>query len=347
MEQNDQNNKKPMNPLVIAGVIYAVVVMVLIGAIIAVKLSRNGGSNNNFTSAIATEPSLELAETVCKKYGGESKYLDEGALDGEAYVIDVYGCEKADDDEDTIKPDEFGFAIEFYSEDNVDAIQKYQATFLATSGQYEVLGYSEDGFFKGYTEIGSPVIQYEVVDKNAYIKVLTSTKSLAEDLLRELGFLNGERADDREDMEDGGEAKTLEPIKAEVRDTQRRDDYSMLVTALNSYLVNNRGTFDDMVNEDNDPRILTASRWINSDGKDPNGNLYDLKAYTYETWSNTDKIPVDDNGSQVFVIIHANCHGTDSNGDPMPAEDASKRAFAVYGYLESDGYFCQASGSAS
>ena len=168
----------------------------------------------------------------------------------------------------------------------------------------------------------------------------------------------------------------LPALQRSQRNTQRRDDYSMLVTAINSYMASNNGKLSNILGGSNE-KYLVPSRWINSTGNDPNGNAYELIAYN--EWSDGIKAPgntttvviggtcsvgghdtekkCEDAGgewedvtsneptSQVFIVIGANCSGVDDNGDPKPAADISKRAFAVWGYLEGDGYFCQASGT--
>ena len=165
----------------------------------------------------------------------------------------------------------------------------------------------------------------------------------------------------------------LPALQRSQRNTQRRDDYSMLVTAVNSYMASNNGKLGNLVKTTN-PAKLDASRWVNSTGEDPNGNSYEVMAYGVDNWVNTgSKAPGgtvgqgcsiagknnktecegasgtwSENGSagsQVFIVIQANCKGSDTNGDPMPAKDTASRAFAVYGYLEGGGYFCQDSGS--
>ena len=176
----------------------------------------------------------------------------------------------------------------------------------------------------------------------------------------------------------------LPALQRSQRNTQRRDDYSMLVTAVNSYMASNNGKLSNLI-KNSAPTPLTASRWVNSTGEDPNGNPYEVIAYlgvsgataSGSSWGQ-DQRPngslskdtgscsdtkmktsaeceaakatwtggkVGDSGSQVFVIIKASCKGTDGEGDPEPMEDSSNRAFAVYGYLEGGGYFCQDSGS--
>ena len=157
----------------------------------------------------------------------------------------------------------------------------------------------------------------------------------------------------------------LPALQRSQRNTQRRDDYSMLVTAVNSYMASNNGKLKNLIQNNNDPTTLKNSRWVNSTGEDPNGNPYEVKVYTFSKWSqlgDTAKAPsgtITENatntsradgttsttGSQVFIVIGANCKGTDANGDPQPATDSAVRAFAVYGYLEGGGYFCQDSGS--
>ena len=143
----------------------------------------------------------------------------------------------------------------------------------------------------------------------------------------------------------------LPALQRSQRNTQRRNDYSMLVTSIVSYMSSNNGKITNLI-KNSAATTLTASRWINSTGEDPNGNPYELTAYTYKLWTqagspapkgaDSSNNPV----SQVFVIIKANCNETDADGDPKPDEDSAARAFAVYGYLEGGGYFCQASGSA-
>ena len=154
----------------------------------------------------------------------------------------------------------------------------------------------------------------------------------------------------------------LPALQRSQRNTQRRDDYSMLVTAVNSYMASNNGKLGNLI-KNNQPTRLKNSRWVNSNGEDPNGNPYEVTATTYSLWESdgsklpTDSIAEDSNnstrsdgttsttGSQVFVVIKANCSGVDANGDPQPASDSAARAFAVYGYLEGGSVFCQESGS--
>ena len=143
------------------------------------------------------------------------------------------------------------------------------------------------------------------------------------------------------------------------RNTQRRDDYSMLVAAVNTYMSSNNGKLSNLI-KTNNPASLSSNRWINGSGDDPTGNPYELKAYSFAQWAaDGSKAPTDvisetqlsdgsgstTSGSQVFIIIKGNCNGIDPNGDPMPEEDNASRSFAVYGYLEGGGYFCQDSGA--
>lgn len=154
----------------------------------------------------------------------------------------------------------------------------------------------------------------------------------------------------------------LPALQRSQRNTQRRDDYSMLVTAVNSYMASNNGKLSNLI-KDNKATVLKNSRWVNSSGEDPNGNPYEVTAYTYALWDTAGKPTPSENikedssnaarsdgttsttGSQVFIVIKGNCTGVDANGDPQPASDTASRAFAVYGYLEGGSVFCQDSGS--
>lgn len=172
----------------------------------------------------------------------------------------------------------------------------------------------------------------------------------------------------------------LPALQRSQRNTQRRDDYSMLVTAINTYMASNNGKIQNLYNRtqggETDGVSLNPARWVNSDGLDPNGNPYEVIAIGAEGFIGKGKVPegvikskaaycksnesansqqcpsedwveaaAGEPGSQVYVIVKANCNGSDSNGDPEPEEDTAVRSFAVYGYLEGGGYFCQASGS--
>ena len=147
----------------------------------------------------------------------------------------------------------------------------------------------------------------------------------------------------------------LPALQRSQRNTQRRDDYSMLVTAVNSYMASNNGKLSNLVTDKNKGcSDLSPSRWVNSTGEDPNGNQYEVKACTLEGWGDEKPDVAEANpdgsggGSQVFVVIKANCGGVDEGtGDPKPQNDNAARAFAVYGYLEGGSVFCQDSGSNS
>ena len=141
----------------------------------------------------------------------------------------------------------------------------------------------------------------------------------------------------------------LPALQRSQRNTQRRDDYSMLVTAVNSYMASNNGKLSNLVTDKNKGSDLNPSRWINSTGEDPNGNQYRIQAWMFQAWAQSVNKPPevtnDNPGSLVYIIIQANCKGVDGNGDPFPQKDSAARAFAVYGYLEGGSVFCQDSGS--
>lgn len=130
------------------------------------------------------------------------------------------------------------------------------------------------------------------------------------------------------------------------RDTQRRNDYSMLSTAISNYATNNGGSLRNLTPASGSSS-LDPSTYINEDGTDPDGFYYDLQAISFSNW-NVDTLPgrnEDANttedwngdtlqvGSQVFVITGADCTGS-QNGNASPNANPSSRAFAIYGYIE-------------
>lgn len=130
------------------------------------------------------------------------------------------------------------------------------------------------------------------------------------------------------------------------RDTQRRNDYSMLSTAVSNFATNNGGKIDKIVTDDHK---LDPKTFINEEGVDPNGFPYDLKvvectANVGNVCTETATAPTasDKEASVVYVVVGADCEGT-VNGNSVPAGNASSRAFAIYGGLEGSGTFCSAS----
>lgn len=157
----------------------------------------------------------------------------------------------------------------------------------------------------------------------------------------------------------------LPALQRSQRDTQRRNDYGMLSTAITSYSANNGGKIQNLTKADGGNGNLDPTNYVNSTGKDPNGHYYhvqasvcDSSADTCLTAAPTDESLSDDNtvleydwadgeeyyGSQVFVVVHADCEGVDEDtGLSIPQYNKSSRAFAIYGYLEGSGSYCTAS----
>lgn len=153
-------------------------------------------------------------------------------------------------------------------------------------------------------------------------------------------------------------------------DNQRRDDYALLSATVSNFSTSNNGKLIRLVgasklsDSGNQPKILNPSNYINSTGEDPNGYTYYLAAYTFAGWEAAGSpVPKDihnedtaagggeddgeeatNYGSQVFVVIGADCDGMNEAGFSEPAKNNSTRAFAIFGYLESGSQtYCSAS----
>ena len=146
------------------------------------------------------------------------------------------------------------------------------------------------------------------------------------------------------------------------KDTQRRDDYAMLSTAISNYITNNNGK---LTNLGKGGASLDPSTYINKEGLDPDGYAYELLVYNTDN-DNTIPTPTNirtrteafcsngaattkdacaaaggewteatggDPTSQVFVVVKADCGGTDGTR-AIPQKNTSSRSFAIYGYLE-------------
>ena len=154
----------------------------------------------------------------------------------------------------------------------------------------------------------------------------------------------------------------LPALQRNQRDTQRRDDYGMLSSAITNYSASNGGKVFNLAGVNNfnasgNPKSLDSRKYINENGQNPNRKIYDLKVYTWGMWSsastpipkdidqqiNSGELAGNKYGSQVFVVLSANCEGVDANGGAAPKK-ADNSSFAVYGYVESgNGTYCSAS----
>ncbi|MBQ7802556.1 type II secretion system protein [Candidatus Saccharibacteria bacterium] len=127
------------------------------------------------------------------------------------------------------------------------------------------------------------------------------------------------------------------------RDTQRRNDYSALSANMTQYLTNNNGKLPNLGN-------LDPSKYINSTGEDPEGYYYALQvkectssACPTETEVGASvaaeaygSVTTTTDSHYVFIVKNASCDGG------SPVYNTSKRAFAIYGYLETgNGTYCQ------
>lgn len=151
--------------------------------------------------------------------------------------------------------------------------------------------------------------------------------------------------DENGDISGGGEEENVE-LSA---DAKRIEDYKSIIIAVNSFIAANDGELSRLV-QTKDPASLNPAKWVNSTGEGPDGNNYELRAYSFNKWqSEGDLAPVispTTNGSQVFVVVGATCSGVDANGNFQPAMSNNDKIFAVYGHLE-EGVFCMDSVAAA
>ncbi|MBQ2695242.1 type II secretion system protein [Candidatus Saccharibacteria bacterium] len=140
----------------------------------------------------------------------------------------------------------------------------------------------------------------------------------------------------------------LPALQRSQRDTQRRNDYSMLSSAVQSYITNNGGKLTKITDctskwGSTSGCELDASAWINEEGTDPNGYKYELVVFPYDQLgSNVPDVSTKEGfGSQVFIVTKANCGGTDAKGNSVPKADSAVRSYAIYGHLEGAGTYCQ------
>lgn len=119
------------------------------------------------------------------------------------------------------------------------------------------------------------------------------------------------------------------------RDTQRRNDYSALSANITQYITNNNGALPNV------GAVVSANKYINETGEDPDGNTYILEvvecATSGCTTANFDTSKnIREDGTQVFIVRQGGCKGG------ALEYVKSNRAFAIYGQLETgEGSYCQ------
>ena len=142
----------------------------------------------------------------------------------------------------------------------------------------------------------------------------------------------------------------LPAMQRNQRDTQRRNDYSMLSSAITSYSSSNQGKLYKLLgqssyNDKGDCKNQSAKTFINEEGVDPNGTSYTLTVCPDGKISDTVTNTKPDVG-KVYVVLNADCNGVSNEGYSVPKakNPSSTRAFAIYGYLEGgSGTYCSAS----
>ena len=125
----------------------------------------------------------------------------------------------------------------------------------------------------------------------------------------------------------------LPALQRSQRDTQRRQDYADLASAISSYMTNNNGKLPPAGDDKLDPK-----EYINNDGTDPNGKTYSISVIE-ATGSMSVTKPTE---GKVYVYTKADCSGSEQGtGYAIPKYNDSTRSYAIYGYLDS-GTYCQA-----
>lgn len=171
----------------------------------------------------------------------------------------------------------------------------------------------------------------------------------------------------------------LPALQRSQRDTQRHNDYGMLSSAITNYSASNGGKLFRLAGAKSKGQAeclhLNPATYINAEGEDPNGYQYQLVACTWDGWEAIKDTKLSDKGeikfngsdakkpwlnaedadedagvvaedvmgSQVYVIVGADCNGFE-DGHNVPEENPSSRAFAIYGYQETGSQtYCSAS----
>ena len=181
-EFTDLQQPKAYDSKVVLAVIVCLV-MIILGLTIAliVAFSTRGDTHN--------EPTPELARSVCKEYDGILYQLDNNPL-----LYESYSCGSKESSVGFM-PNGTKFLIGFFEDKNKEEIW---SQIRSANYKRDVVLEDSDDFIKAYsdelTETGT-VRTYIIVYNNAMLSLSVHNDSVAEEMIKELGFFNGRRAD--------------------------------------------------------------------------------------------------------------------------------------------------------
>ena len=200
MVQPIQPEPKKPNSKTIGIIVVAVLVLGVVGTIIALFATGvisfgggsgggggnggGGGSNGNNPT-----PTMELAKSVCEKYGGSVKTTEglEGSFDENfENAVECDNLEAKDESK------QFAFGIYFLKDEVLESY--WEDSRKAAVKQFDILENS-DTYLKGYLTTPNKASQhgFALLYKNAVAEVGAHSGSFAEDLIVELGFPNRSR----------------------------------------------------------------------------------------------------------------------------------------------------------
>ena len=223
--------KEPLTPLAIAALVYCAVVVLITGAIVGIKLTRNGsrssvdptpatpvvldpddssmddGSDSEIseTSGV-TElvPTAELAESVCEKHKGNFMNSTEHVDNSSDYSM--YLCIVDTDDGNLIDlTDDFQYTLYVFPDEKLDEYRKEMKNSETFHSESFVVLEDSDELYKGYGKKDLANMQGDKIDaymyfvmyKNVAIFVEAYDTTSAENILAELGIPNEATEDDR------------------------------------------------------------------------------------------------------------------------------------------------------
>lgn len=265
--------EKPKTNFVMIGIIAGVgLLLAVVGIVLALNL---GGNKSKPATPMAepeqepvaeTTPTPELAESVCKKHGGgltvfegeEASNFGDYTNYTSVYVCQYHKEQSSSEYYSTISSGDFYYQIGFIEDDMLDEFWNKSRAGLGENDVRKILENSDDliAVYDASTMAnldGSNVAghAYTILYKNAAAAVMTYGEdgSLARDILKELGFPeisdNGdESSDDSSDQTDGQGDNSA---NAKKRDAQRSDDYSMVITSVNSFMASNNGKIKNLI----------------------------------------------------------------------------------------------------
>ena len=173
------------------------IIAILLAALIFLGVLAFKSLGDSTPSTESSRPTLELAKSVCAKYGGKLEATDNSS---DFYKSEFYYCAN-EENAGIVLSNGASLTIGFIRDnEKKEAWSEIRSTINDSKGHEDVSGFiileNSDNFIKAYSTIAGLARVYIVAYDNVIAEITAERDSTTEEILIELGFPTGKRAND-------------------------------------------------------------------------------------------------------------------------------------------------------